>query len=220
MKRSTGPVAGLARASAAACALTVVALGAMLAAGQEPAAPAPAEAGAQPVRPLRLAVVDLDEALEQSEEWQDHQEQRARLMEAMRRTLNKYDHQIRILRNEYGDLPPGTDAAAEKLAEIETTVGEFRNVKDGFDEKLDAQRRESLSTMFNKVADLLQQYAEANDIDLVLRKKSLRVSSGRPTELGVTVATADVLYVGEQFDVTDAIVEELNARYPREIREK
>ena len=166
-----------------------------------------------PVTALRLAVVDLDRVFEQSDEWQDHQEQRSQLTDAMRRTLSKYDRQIRLLRDEYADLLPGTTAAAEKVTAIEAAVREFRAEEEQFEQRVNAQYTKSLSAMFSKIAAVLDAYAEANSIDLVLKKQNLRASSATSAEMGIIMATADVLYVSDRFDVTEAIIKQLNAEW-------
>ena len=55
---------------------------------------------------------------------------------------------------------------------------------------------------------------------LKLKKQNLSVSSAQPVELGVVLTTAHVLYAREDYDITDSIARELNARYPGEMREK
>ena len=187
--------------------------------------PAGRQAGAdvpQPASsaPLRLAVVDLDRVFERSKEWQDHEAQRAQLIEKIRRTLRHSDSQIRILRSEYDDVPPGTAAASEKLREIQEAIGEFEKAKAVFEQQTSAQLRESLRTVFNKISASLEQYAKTNNIDLILKKQNLHVSSADPAEIGAFMAAADVLYVSDHFDVTEAVIKELNAEYPGEIKER
>jgi Skp family chaperone for outer membrane proteins len=168
-------------------------------------------------RTLSLAVVDLDKVFEQSGEWQDHLEQRRQMVETMRRTLSSYDRQIRMLRDDYANMPPGTDAASEKLQEIDAAAREFGTTRDGFEQQLAEQHAAALSAMFNKIGALLEVYAKENGIDLVLKKQNVRVSSADPAELGVIVATTEVLYASDEFDVTDVIVKQLNAQWGQDL---
>ena len=189
--------------------------GVALAFGQEGTS-RPAEAAA----PLRLAVVDIDKVLSESGEWSDCQDERHRLEDQMRRTLDKHERQLRVLRSDYENAPPGTEAAAEKREQLEAALRQYDERKGEFEEKLRRQQVESLSKLFNEVGEIIRTYAEENGIDLVLRKQNLSVSPSQPVELGVVVTTAHVLYARPGYDITDAIVQELNSRYPGEIREK
>jgi Skp family chaperone for outer membrane proteins len=172
-----------------------------------------------PDRP-RLAVVNLDKVLERSERWADFQEELQRSQDKTRRTLEKYEREIRVLRSEYDNLPPGTDLAAETRGKIETSMREYRDAQTQLETEMRRQRMQALSEVFNQVNEIIRQYAQANNIDLVLKKQDLTVSATQPVELGVIVATADVLFARDTFDITDDIVRDLNARYPKEIKEK
>jgi Skp family chaperone for outer membrane proteins len=190
-----------------------LAIGAAPAGGQSKDAPA---AGSG----LRLAVVDVQKVFEQSQEWQDRQEKHRRLLDATRRSLAKYDRQVRVLRSEYENLPPGTDAVVEKRAQLEAALKEYQVAQDELERQLRAQRTESLSQMWGKINSLLEQYARANGIDLVLKKRGVQPSGAETAELGLIMATTDVLYVSERFEITNEIIKELNAQYPAEIKSR
>ncbi len=194
---------------------SVLVFGPVLAGGQTTGAAALA-----PGHALRLAAVDMDRVLNQSKEWQDCQEQRRRLLDDMRRTLKKYDHQLRILRSEYENLPPGTDAVIEKQAKIEAALRERAKAREDFGRQISIQRAESLDRIFKKISVLIERYAMENKIDLVLKKQDLRATAMSPGDMSVIIASSDVLYVSESFEVTNAIIEGLNAQYPGEIRVK
>jgi len=191
-----------------------LALGAMLGAGQE------APDGANVNAPFKLAVVDLDEVLNRSEQWADCQKEGRALEDRMRRSLDKHEAQIRVLRTEYENLPPGTDAAVRTRDRLEAALLRYQEARGEFERQLRDQRTESLGKMFNEISAVIERYAQRHGIDLVLKKQDLRVSPTQPVELGIIVTTAHVLYARESYDITDAIVQELNARYPGEIREK
>ena len=169
---------------------------------------------------MKVAVVDVDKVLSQSEAWSDSLDEYQRLQEQMRRSLEKHERQLRVLRAECENAPPGTDAAVEERVRLEAALREYEERKGEFELKLHDQRIESLSRLFNEISDIIRSYAVENRVDLVLRKQDLTVSPSQPVELGVVVTTVHVLYARESYDITDAIVRELNARYPGEIRER
>ena len=202
------------RVAAAACALGLA--GVVLTGGWISAAQIDApgrDANPVPAAGLKLAVVDLDRVFEESMEWRNYEEQRRQLMDTIRRSLSHYDRQARVLRDEHANLPPGTEEAAEKRRELEAVLDESRAAEERFSRQLGAQHSRSLSTLLERISTQLAAYAEANGIDLVLKKQNLRPSSAGQAEMGIIAATADVLYVNERFDVSEPIIKRLNAEW-------
>ena len=171
-------------------------------------------------RALKLAVIDLDKVLGQSQEWADFQEEHHRLQRKVERTLNKAEQQIQVLRSEYENLPPGSDAADEKRDKLRQQLGEYRQTKQNLQNEVRKHRVEALSDMFNKISRTVSEHAQRHEIDLVLKKQDLSVSATNPAEVGVIVATADVLYTRDEFDISAKIASALNDQYPAEIKEK
>jgi len=203
--------------AAAATAALGVALAFAAIAGVEGGSEAPAPS---PAAGLRLALVDVDRVLDQSEQWADFQEEHRLLQEKRRRTLDKLRARIRILRSEYENLPPETEERAAKKAEIEQALGDYDKTRQGFESQLADQRTRALRNMFNRINEVVRAYAEEKELDLVLKRQDLRVSADKPVEMGVLLATADVLYARSSFDITVAIVQRLNESYPTEITDR
>ncbi|MDP6106889.1 MAG: OmpH family outer membrane protein [Candidatus Brocadiia bacterium] len=179
--------------------------------GAPPAAP--------PAAPLKLVVADLDEVFNQSAEWKDYEEEARRIMEQMRRVRERYDRLLGILKTEYDNLPPGA-ARDKKRTAIEAAVQDGQKAYAEKQDLLLKHRRESLDGMFNKIHKVINEYAEENGVDLVLKKQDLSVSANQPLEMDLILATAHVLYARDEFDVTAEVVRRLNADYPREIRDR
>jgi Skp family chaperone for outer membrane proteins len=181
-----------------------------------------AEAQEEAEKPVafRLAVVDMDRVMDKCEQWADYLEQRNGLQDKMRRALQQYDRQARMLRSEYENLPPGSDAAREKGLALEEALRLYDETQRDFEQELRREHMQALGDLFNKVSAAIREYAEQNEIDLVLKKQELDVSAAQPVEMGMVITTAQVLYVQERYDITPTIVEALNARYPGDIKEK
>ena len=185
--------------------------------------PGPRDGEAQhpaPPRPLRLGVVDIDQALAGSEEGRDYLLAHMQLAEKRRSVLEKHERQLRILRNELEGLPPGTDKTIEKRAAIEAALRARERDELEFDRQIEARRIDAVGKIFNKVNAAIEQYARQHELDVVLKRQDLQVSPANAGGLSVLMATADVLYVNERYDITDEIIRQLNASYPGEIRER
>ena len=142
------------------------------------------------------------------------------MLETTRRALSNYERQLRVLRSDYENLPPGTEAAAQKRAQWDEALREAQKAKEEWEGKLSAQRAQSLSQMGRKINALIEQHAKTHGLDLVLKKRDWRLAASRPEELNVVLATMDVLYASERLDITESIVKELNAQYPGEMKGK
>jgi len=187
-----------------------------LALGRAPAAGGAEGAGAPMVK---LAIVDLEKVLQQSAEWTDCQGALNEVRDRMRRSLADYEKQIKVLRSECENLPPETEEVRRKLLEIDAVRLQYQQAKSEFERQIEAKRAEALRSVLSKVGDIVEKYAKEHDIDLVLKKRPVNLLTAQPQELNVFMA-ADVLYAKERFDITDTVLAELNARYPREIRDK
>jgi len=194
-----------------AAALGLVATGALhpARAAQEGAA-----AGGQLVR---LAVVDLEKVMQDSKEWADCEDKLSLLRDKMRRTLAKYESQLKVLRSEYRNLPPDTEELREKTIEIERAALQYQQAKLSFERELETERAKALGIIFAKVSKVVEQHARENNIDVVLKKR--RMFSARPQEINMFMAS-DVLYTRDEFDITGAVVARLNEQYPGEIKDK
>jgi len=199
----------------AAAAVVLAASAAFLAFGNQESGPSPLAGGSG----LRVAVVDLDKVLDQSNEWKDYQEEGRRILDKQRRVQERFDRQLRVLRSEYDNLPPGTDARSQKRAQIEAALAELEKSGADLQAEMIKQRRESLSKMFNKICEAVRDYAQEEGIDLVLKVQDLHVSPEQPEQMGAVLGSAQVLYARDGFDVSAEIVQRLNAAYPKEIRE-
>ncbi len=65
-----------------------------------------------------------------------------------------------------------------------------------------------------------EHHAREHGISLVLKKQALQLSGPETIEQGLQIATTEVLYADEGLDITDAIVERLNAEYQAPVEVK
>jgi len=197
-----------------ACSLLALALALPLGAAAETPAPKPAP------RPPVVAVVDISRVLRSSKEWRDSAERRTRLLEKMRVTLGKLSHQAQVLRNDYENLPPGTEERRNKAAELEKALSELEKTRRQFQAQMAAEQSKALREEFKKITAVVAEYAREHGIDLVLKKADLSLSGPQSPERDLALATTEVLYASAALDISDAIVERLNARYPGPIEVK
>ncbi len=177
-------------------------------------APPPATAG------LRVGVVDMDRVLQSSGEWRDATEERVRMMDTMRRSLNKLSQRVQVSRNAYDNLPPGSDERRAKGAEIEQALAELQQQRMEYEQQIAERHNEAIRNIFGKVSAAVSSYAQQHGLSLVLKKQKLELTGPQTVEQSLTLATAEVLYADPALDISDAVIERLNAAYsgPIEVR--
>jgi len=184
------------------------------------ALPAPAQDAQTNGRSLRIAVVDIERVFSNCAEGHDYEESRRLTLDKMNRTIRRLERQLRLLRSEYENLAPGTEAAAQKGKETQEAIKHYQQTKQRFESDMAAEHNRFLRQMFAKIGEAAEQYATNNGVDLVLRKHNLKTFLSEPSQANVFVATVNVLYSHKRFDVTDRIIALLNATYAAEIEVK
>jgi len=167
-----------------------------------------------------IAVVNLSGVFRATEQWKDYQAKHQESLEEMQRSLSKLEKNARILRSEYENLAPGTDARKSKRDELEKALQEFQTKKNSFQQDISKKYNEFLYKMFRNVTTTVEEYADQNNIDIVLKKTNLQQSPTAPSQTDLMIATTNVLYAGEKVDITDQVTKKLNSEYPGQIEVK
>ena len=174
----------------------------------------------QPSTAVLMAVVDMAGVLRGSRQWRDCVEERARMLDRVRRTLNKLSRQVQVLRNDYENLPPGTDERAQKGAEVEAALRNLEQMRAALEAEVAQHQNESVRSFFGELTGVVAKYARENGIQLVLKKQALDLAGPESIEQNLQIATAEVLYADASLDITPAIVQRLNAAYLAPIEAK
>jgi len=167
-----------------------------------------------------VAVVDISKVMQNSIKWQDATQKRLDLMERMKRTLSKQGQQVQVLRNAYESLPPGTEQKLQKQAELRDAMTELQKARRDFEERLARQHEEALRSFFRKLREAVSEYAEESELDLVLKAQSMNLSGPGSPGQNLQLATTEVLYARPELDISNAVMERLNADFAEPIEVK
>jgi Skp family chaperone for outer membrane proteins len=189
----------------------------VLAAAHVWAAPEGARAAAAPRSPT-VAVVDMTTVLRGSAEWQDLSDERARLVNTMERTLAKLTRQVQLLRTEQENQPPGTEQSQKLAAQVQQALDELNKSRADFNQKLAQAKLDAASTIFTNLTRAVDAYADEHGVDLVLKK--FNPGSSDSVEQNLLIATAAVLHASAAMDISDAVVQKMNADYRGPIQVK
>jgi Skp family chaperone for outer membrane proteins len=198
-------------------ALGALAVAALLPAGRRTArsahGSAPAEQG------LRVAVVDMSTVLRGSQQWRDMAEERSRLLERMERTMTELTRQVQVLRNEYENQPPG-EQRRRKAMELEQAAREREQKRQEFEQQVARSYSEATREMFAKITEVVGAYAQEQGLDLVLKKQTMEMEGPESLGRNIMLATTEVLYAEPRLDISDIVVERLNAAYPGPVEDQ
>jgi Skp family chaperone for outer membrane proteins len=167
-----------------------------------------------------VAVVDMPKLLRGSAQWRDLAAQEARMLDDMQRVLAKLGRQVQVLRNEQANLPPGTDEARKKEADLQQAVAEHERTRRDLEAQIARQHNEAVRTILDRIGQAVGSYAQEHGVDLVLKKQSLNVGGPETVEQNLLMVAADVLYASPALDVSEAVIQKLNATYEAPIQVK
>jgi Skp family chaperone for outer membrane proteins len=179
-----------------------------------------AQENAPPPQKTLVAVVDMGRVLAGCKEWQDAVAERARMLDTARRTLDKLARKGQVLRNEYENLPPGTEERRKKAEELEAALQEYQQTRQQLDEEAARQHEGSVRNLFAKLSGVVAEYAKEHGISVVLKKQDFDLSAPQSVEQSLQIATTEVLYADPALDISAAVIERLNAGYKGPIEVK
>jgi len=167
-----------------------------------------------------VAVVDMSNVLAGSAEWRDLGKERALLAERARQTLTNLTQKVQVLRNEYESLPPGTDERTAKANELQAALQELQRSQQQFEQQIGQSYTSATRALFGKVSAVVADYAREHGIDLVLKKQTVDLSAPESLGQNIMLATTEVIYAEPGLDISQAVVERLNAEYSGPIEVK
>lgn len=174
-----------------------------------------------PARELRVAMVDLTRVFDEYEASKDLMQDLAELLRESRGKLERAQREIAMLRQsvqEYAMGTPERQAQEEKLEE-KTRVARMLSMELQTSE--DSLRSKMLMKIYLDADEAIQEYSRSHDIDLVVKQQSLReydaekLEKTPPTSLILDISRRSVLFAKPELDITDSIVEEMNAAHRR-----
>jgi Skp family chaperone for outer membrane proteins len=194
--------------------------GAVRAGTANPAPAAPAAAAAPGPRTPVVAVLDMSAVLNASDEWHDMGQSRNQLLQNAKEALNNLTQKAQVLRNEYDNLPPGTDQRTAKATELQNALQELQTSRQDYESQVSQSYTAATRTMFGKIDKIVAAYAREHGVDLVLKKQSMDLNGPDTLGSNIMLATTEVLYADSSLDISKAVIDRLNAEYKGPIEVK
>ena len=170
---------------------------------------------------VRIAVADLRRIYEDYEKQKDEEKVVKAYQDRIRRRVESLRGDFQRLADEMKNLSLGSPERLERKQKIEKIKNELRNLTQTATRELNERVVRATRGLYGEVGEVVAEYAREHGIDLVIKKQSLR-ADGKSMAASVSfqIGFEPVLYVDKQLEITDAIIERLNARYRAAKKEK
>jgi Skp family chaperone for outer membrane proteins len=162
----------------------------------------------------------MGKVLAGSEQWKDMMADAQRDRENKDRALRNLNQKVQVLRDDYENLPPGTDERQAKGKELEAAIQELQQTRIRFQTEVAQRYTSATRTVFQKITEVVDVYAVENGLDLVLKQQKIDLAAPESAGQNIMLATTEVLYAAPTLDISSAVVERLNAAYPGPIEVK
>lgn len=155
-----------------------------------------------PSGPLKVAYVNWDTLMNEYQYVEDMLSELEKEKIQMRKQL---EGKMRKLENEYKELQEEstfmTQSEIKKAQKrMQRKQQKLRKKQQGLQGKLARKRQKMLKRFFDDVSEYLEEYNEANEIDLILRYQR----------------GGDLLFAESGFDITDTVLTGLNEKYEQD----
>jgi Skp family chaperone for outer membrane proteins len=157
---------------------------------------------------FKLAVLDIQRTLVAYERRATMRVERERKKKEMQGKLTELEESLKSRQSDLDSMKPGTDSYRQfqlKLIELEAAVEVQRR---RFEAEFDLMQRSDMQALYEDVVKELELYAKENAIDLILAKYTGGDARSGPQPV--------VLFALAGFDITEPIINRLNAKIPAE----
>ncbi len=167
-----------------------------------------------PLNPLVMAMVDLERVLENLEERAHLDSELVRLSEEIDASLESRRQEINNLDREIELYEVGSDKRTQILQRQQLLTLEYRAFVDHGQLRLERQQSRGLRLLYMSIRSAAADLAGTNGWDLVsMNDSAIDFREGDGVNVVSQIANRRVLWTNPDLDVTDLIVEHMNARF-------
>lgn len=166
-------------------------------------------------RPVSVAVVDVQKVFDSLAEKVQVDADLQTRAEKLRQEDQERTRRIEDLQRDLNTLAaPGTSAFVQKQEELEQQALELRAWREYQSAKLQRERALQYERLYRKMLDTIGQVAREGGFDLVLFKEApVDTANLKPEQLGTFIQIRKVLWVTEDLDLTDQVIQKMNNEY-------
>lgn len=169
----------------------------------------------QPGDGTRVAVVNIPVVSEQYKKTADLEAQFDQIRRRLSARRNELGNKIELLtRSLQEELKPGTDEHRARRKEVAMAQAELQWFIESERRRVEQGLADSLHEIFGDIQDAVRTIAETRELDIVLASDQLPEQAPESSgQIRQQILLQKVLYWSPRVDITDEVVERLNAVY-------
>jgi Skp family chaperone for outer membrane proteins len=168
-----------------------------------------------PARPANIASIDLERVFNNSNLHANREADLEKTAAGFDARVGELRKKAEALNDELELFQAGSSAFIDKQAEVQAVVGELRAMDQFARVKMEAERARAMRETYEAIKVAAKAYAEANGIDFVLLDDSIpEMDPGSTQKTLQQISARRFLYANSEFDISLAILEQLNSKHP------
>jgi len=162
----------------------------------------------------RVAVVNLTEVFNASQEWESFNQKLVKQEQDFQAERTKRQQAIDVMRNDLQVLPAGSKEASDKEQAILGKVAEFQAWQQLQQALAVREQRLTLIAVYRKIYDTTQKIAQQRGIEIVILDTPLpNLEQVQPDQLLSVMGSRNVMYKSDRVDITTDVTTQLNTDF-------
>lgn len=158
-----------------------------------------------------IGMVDMRQIFEQGRRTAEYQKQTMAQREQIVGNLEALDEEIEQLQGRNKTLRPGSEEQLQALREMMEKQAQLEALSQFHEQEIALKDQRWTENLYRQILSVTEEIADAKGLVLVLEKGRAELPAQSPNELMLTIRTHKVLYSGGCVDITDEVMERLDA---------
>lgn len=158
------------------------------------------------------ATVDMSRVYKGSDQWRDAIAGRKKMTDDMKRTLDPLRRELKLLAAELKGQPPGTEEYRKALNEYAQAQRKLQEIVRDMETRISEHFQAAYRDMMSNIGAAASRHAQERGIDIILKIQRAGEDPLRQEGL-MDIHTNQIIYAAPRLDISEAIIEALNAGY-------
>jgi len=168
-----------------------------------------------PMRPLKIGYVDVSRVLNAHPRRQEFQKALLDLRQSLEKDIRTRMEEVNRLRGEIEQLAEESPERLEREGKLRQRLVEAERAGRENRDLLSARAASMLRTLYDEVVAEVQTVGRKEGFDLILKDQTSEKAPGLRDQAVLQISQHVVLYSRPEYDITDRIIERLEAKYAK-----
>ena len=160
-----------------------------------------------------VATVDLERTFNGLEEWSQAQASEGTLSEQIQQDLDARQDEIEMLEADLEDYPEGSGKYEEAMKKLRMAALEYQGYIQFQKLKQERRSQETIFAIYEKIKTAAAALADAQGYDIILVNDSVVDIPEQTDNVIQEISSRRVLFARTQMDITDQLIEAMNATH-------